>query len=157
MGQDKEKGDGQFPQKVLQLYEQWRAIEPDLKLKNKVDSKTVALLQQPYLNDPELSQWALLKASTTFKLYYAKSNKFVWQMAGRQLQFMKALMCSGGNGVPVLAVPSMYAALKPDGRFIKQVVAMMDGEGSQYTGDEEVDFGENEEGLDDVLGTDGLG
>ncbi|KAK2770404.1 RNA-directed RNA polymerase [Colletotrichum kahawae] len=42
-------------------------------------------------------------------------------LAGIQLQFIKPMAWRGQ--VPVSVVPSMYAALKPDGKFIHQAVS----------------------------------
>ncbi|KAH8898223.1 hypothetical protein GQ53DRAFT_742330 [Thozetella sp. PMI_491] len=119
--------------RIKEIHAEWCKIQPKTLAKNgaKIDSKMVRLLEQQYLPDTEMSHWALLKASTAFKLYYNKSNKFVWQIAGRQLAMIKAMMTKG-DGVPVLAMPLMYAALMPDKRFVKQYVAKLEGSGSDY-------------------------
>lgn len=125
-----------FPQRVTAVYETWKAIQPH---DSKVSSRVLAGLVQEYLPDPELSQWALLRASVAFKLYYTPKPTFVWRMAGRQLCFIKAMMSrSGSGGVPVFVVPSMYAALKPDGKYVRLMAARMEGEqGSEYDKDVE--------------------
>ncbi|KAM7200870.1 RNA dependent RNA polymerase domain containing protein [Naviculisporaceae sp. PSN 640] len=134
--------DFNYQKEVNEVYEKYRAITPKQVTKNgtKVDSKMVRLLEQSFLPDPELSYWAVLKASTTFKLFYKSNPKFVWQMAGRQLAFMKAQMSSGGDGAPALLTPLMYAGLAPDQKFVKQYTARLDGEGSEYPDDEEIDL-----------------
>ncbi|KAK4235595.1 hypothetical protein C8A03DRAFT_46294 [Achaetomium macrosporum] len=141
-----------YPEKVRQLYEKWSAIEPRAVGRagsNRLDAKTAALLEQPYLADrgaAGTSFWALLRASTAFKMFYKRNSKFVWQMAGAQLAFIKAQMssCSRGSpggagkggrwgeGMPLLITPLMYAGLMPDGRFVKRYIAQLEGDGSQY-------------------------
>lgn len=143
-----------FPEKVQQVYAKWCEIEPRIVGRsgsNKIDPKTAAFLEQPYLANREgTGYWALLKASAAFKTYYKTSPKFVWQMAGRQLAFIKAQMTSGGGQAPLLVTPLMYAGLAPDAKFVKQYMARLDGDGSEYPdpGDAEFpddDFGESEE------------
>ena len=122
-----------YPELVKEIYSDWCEIRA-LTLNQhgaKIDSKTILLLEQSYLPDLELSHWALLKASTVFKFYYKKSPKFVWQMAGRQLAMIKAMM-TRGDGVPTLSTPLMYAALVPDKKFVMQLTARMEGFESAY-------------------------
>ena len=142
-----------YPEKVKQVYAKWLAIEPRAAGRagsNRLDPKTAALLEQPYLaahGAGGTSYWALLKASTAFKVYYKTSPKFVWQIAGSQLAFMKAQITSGlggGEGMPLLVTPLMYAGLAPDGRFVKQYVARLEGDGSEYP-DLDEEEGEDEE------------
>jgi hypothetical protein len=145
-----------YPETVKQLYAKWCAIEPRAVShtgSNRVDPKTAAFLEQPYLaNRDGTGYWALLKASTAFKIYHRKRPKFVWQMAGRQLAFIKAQMASGEQA-PILVTPLMYAGLSPDGKFVKQFMARMDGEGSEYLDPEgAVEMGEGE-----GFGEEGLG
>ncbi|KAJ4290026.1 hypothetical protein N0V88_006828 [Collariella sp. IMI 366227] len=132
-----------YPEKVRQLHAKWLAIEPRAIIRtgsNRLDYKTAALLEQPYLSErgagaAATSNWALLKASTAFKIYFKQNPKFVWQMAGMQLAFIKAQMSSSGPGreqMPLLVTPLMYAGLMPDGRFVKQYMARLEGEGSEY-------------------------
>ena len=45
----------------------------------------------------------LLKASLAFKLYHHKGPKFVWQMAGCQLAFIKAQMSSAAAVLQLIA------------------------------------------------------
>ncbi|KAK3322996.1 RNA dependent RNA polymerase-domain-containing protein [Apodospora peruviana] len=150
------KNDTQYPAKVIQVYEHWRAITPRDIIKNgtKVDSRMVQLLEQAHLPDPELSTWALLKASTAFKMYYNNNYRFVWQMAGRQLAFIKALMVSRGDDVPALSTALMYAGMAPDRKFVKQYTARLDGDGSQYPDPEDAaaEFGLTPDGDGDGAG-----
>ncbi len=92
--------------------------------------------------------WALLKASTAFKTYYRTNPRFVWQMAGRQLAFIKAQMTSGPEELqaPLLVTPLMYAGLLTDGKFVKQYLARTDGDGSEFPDFEDGEFGEDAEG-----------
>ena len=148
-----------YPEKVKQVHAQWLAIEPRAVGRagsNRLDPKTAALLEQPYLADHGAggtSYWALLKASTTFRVYYKRSPKFVWQIAGSQLAFIKTQMTSGlggGEGMPLLVTPLMYAGLTPDGRFVKQYIARLEGDGSGYPDldEEEGESGESGRGND---------
>ncbi len=130
-----------YADRVKQVYAQWLAIEPNAVGRagsNRLDPKTAALLEQPYLvarGAGSTSYWALLKASVAFKSYYKRNPKFVWQMAGFQLAFIKAQITGGlrgGEGMPVLVTPLMYAGLAPDGRFVKQYIARQEGDGSEY-------------------------
>jgi len=141
-----------YPEKVKQVHARWLAIEPSATGRegsNRLDPKTAALLEQRYLADrggAGTSHWALLKASTAFRLYYKTNPKFVWQMAGCQLAFIKAQMSpggGGGEGVPLLMTPLMYAGSVPDGRFVKQFIARLEGDGSEYP---DLDDGEGEDG-----------
>lgn len=134
--------DFNYQKEVGEVYEKYRALTPKQVTTNgtKVDSKMVRLLEQSFLPDPELSYWALVKASTTFKLYYNQTPKFVWQMAGRQLAFIKAQMSSDGDGAPALVTPLMYAGLSPDQKFVKQYTARLDGDGSEYPDEEDIDL-----------------
>ncbi|KAK4149366.1 RNA dependent RNA polymerase-domain-containing protein [Chaetomidium leptoderma] len=149
-----------YPVKVKRVYAKWLDIEPRAVGRtgsNRLDPKTAFLLEQPYLAERRAGgtgYWALLKASVAFKMHYKFGSKFVWQMAGCQLAFIKAQMnsgCGGGEGMPLLVTPLMYAGLTPDGRFVKQYVARLEGDGSEYPDLEEegVERGDVDRG-DDV-------
>jgi len=73
----------------------------------------------PSYVSPENSEWALLKASALFASYKKGHSvgKFVWHMAGIDLARLKAEQ--RGGIVPV--VPQMYAMLKPDAKFVRQL------------------------------------
>ncbi|RYP61936.1 hypothetical protein DL771_009943 [Monosporascus sp. 5C6A] len=120
---------------VLEVYDHWRDIEPSFDTdgnneEHRLTEVVAAFLQQPGTHPPELSQWQLLKASLTFREFHYANAKFVWRIAGRQLQFIKALRTGGhGGGPPVPVVPHLYAALRPDNKYIKRVVARDDGGG----------------------------
>ncbi|KAK5653056.1 hypothetical protein OQA88_9342 [Cercophora sp. LCS_1] len=132
---------------VSVVHEMWRGIQPraDAGFGNDV----AAALQSGFLA-PEFGHWELLKASMTFKRFHKFATKFVWRIAGRQLQFIKALgagSCSkecrvcgnravdGGAECRRLAVPvqpHVYEALKPDNKFIGRLGA---GEASDWEDD----------------------
>lgn len=143
-----------YPEKVKRVYAKW--LEIDLASvsnagSNMTDSKTAGLLGQPYLAErgaSATSLWELTKASAAFKMYYRMSPKFVWQIAGCQLAFIKAQVTSGvagggAVGMALLVTPHMYAGLASDGRFVKQYVARLEGDGSEYP---DVDDGEEDVG-----------
>ncbi|KAL2170755.1 hypothetical protein VTG60DRAFT_4503 [Thermothelomyces hinnuleus] len=146
-----------YPDRVKKVYAKWLEIDfasVSSRCSDRIGSKLAALLEQPFLAEGgagATSYWALLKASTAFKLYYNASPKFVWQMAGYQLAFIKAQVSSGVGGMPVLVTPLMYAGLATDGRFVKQYVARLEGDGSEYHGAEGGrDSGDEFEWEDDV-------
>ena len=131
-----------YPDKVKQVYAKWCAIEPRAVGRtgsNRLDPKTAALLEQSFIADRNTTYWALLKASTAFKTYYNTNPKFVWQIAGRQLAFIKAQMVGGSEemAAPVLVTPLMYAGLLPDAKFVRQYAARTEGDGSEYPDFEE--------------------
>lgn len=109
---------------VGQVYRAWSDIKPRVPPQVAGGSNAAWFLVQDGLVHPELSQWELVKASLAFKLYSGK-GRFVWQMAGRQLQAIKALSARsrGLGNAPVVVVPNMYAALKPDNTYIKRLMA----------------------------------
>ncbi|KAK4135212.1 hypothetical protein BT67DRAFT_419358 [Trichocladium antarcticum] len=139
-----------YPEKVRQLYAKWCDIAPRAigrNGSNRLDPKTAALLEPPAdMRNKATCYWALLKASTAFKAYYRSNPRFVWQMAGRQLAFIKAQMAGGPEEpqAPLLVAPLMYAGLLPDGKFVKQYLARTAGDGSEFLEDGE--SGEDGEG-----------
>lgn len=143
-----------FQTKVWYVYGIWRGIKPRFASEETLDP-LANLARQSLLQEglivPELSQWELLKASWTLKQYYSR-GRFPWQMAGRQLQTIKALAVRSrnpGEAVPIVVVPSIYAALKPDSTYIKRLMAREDDdedEDAGYCGDPDFRCGD----LDDV-------
>ncbi|KAJ4419828.1 hypothetical protein N0V82_004763 [Gnomoniopsis sp. IMI 355080] len=123
-------GTQDYREKVEFAYTSWRAIKPRLPESNESDSVQMArkflVEDSPIVQD--LARWELLKASWAFKQYH--QQRFVWQMAGRQLQAIKSLagrkeaMLPSGDEVPVPVVSNMYAALKPDNTYIKRLMAL---------------------------------
>ncbi|KUI72631.1 putative RNA-dependent RNA polymerase SHL2 [Cytospora mali] len=115
--------------KVEYIYGIWRAIKPRIapeEVSDPLADPARKFLLQDGLVVPELSQWELVKASWAYKHYHHQRpyvGRFVWQMAGRQLQAIKALAVQSrpaGDAVPILVVPNMYAALRPDNTYIKR-------------------------------------
>ncbi|GKT93769.1 RNA-dependent RNA polymerase [Colletotrichum tofieldiae] len=127
------KNKDDLPRRISEVYESWRAIQP--RSDGVLDPMVEALLMQPYLGD-NFTQWALLRASMAFKYCYRRKSTFVWRMAGIQLQFIKSMTTAGRDSIPVVVAPSLYAALKPDNKFITQAVSKVRGEGSEYHGHE---------------------
>ncbi|KAI8951653.1 hypothetical protein F4801DRAFT_278187 [Xylaria longipes] len=115
---------GDFEAKLSNTYEKWRKITPT----EKINSKTVLSLCEESLAGVGLSQWDLLKASYCFKLYYKRFPTFPWYIAGYQLAYLKSIAVSQGRSAPpVLMTPEMYAAVRPDGKFVRAVAALNDG------------------------------
>ena len=143
--------------KVLQVYERWRSIKPRITDgQTQLERFASAYLLQPAFLAPEISHWELLKASQTFKLYHKKLPKFTWRIAGRQLQFIKALggssttrRCPGFGSrsneagaacgrVSVPVVSHVYGALRPDNKSIARLTAGTgDGLGWNDVGDDD--------------------
>jgi hypothetical protein len=147
---DRDGADASYGGRVAEVYDKWRAISPEFAggrhTRTENQSKVISLLLDSWMGHDgeashELSRWSILKASMTFKLYHRRLSGFVFRIAGRQLQFIKAL--ASGNGVPALVGPLMYASLVVDKRFVAQYVAMFEGEGSEYMAmDDDTDCGE---------------
>ncbi|OHE90883.1 RNA-directed RNA polymerase [Colletotrichum orchidophilum] len=116
---------------ILEVYELWRTIQP--RPNAALEPMAEALLRQTYAGEDH-TNWALLRASTTFKIFYRRKSNFAWRMAGIQLQFIKAMTTAGPGSVLVPVAPSMYAAMKPDAKFITQAVSKLKDEGSEYPG-----------------------
>nr|ALJ83735.1 RNA-dependent RNA polymerase [Colletotrichum lindemuthianum]ALJ83739.1 RNA-dependent RNA polymerase [Colletotrichum lindemuthianum] len=113
---------------ILEVYESYRAIQP----RPPKMSKPLQALLAAFLNpSEENSTWALLRASTAFYNHH-KKPKFVWWMAGRQLQYIKSQTKATRDNVPVTVVPVMYAALKPDSKLIAHMISMMGEDGTEY-------------------------
>ncbi|KAK2761088.1 RNA-dependent RNA polymerase [Colletotrichum kahawae] len=111
--------ESQRPGLMVEVFKEWCAIRPraDAEL-----SPVLMIWLEPSYASEEHSTWALLRASTSFE-YWHKKPKLVWRMAGIQLQFIKSMAQRGR--APVSVVPNVYAALKPDGKFIHQAVSRM--------------------------------
>lgn len=128
-------GTQDYRENVGHVYATWRAIKPQFPKDFESESSNMA---RKFLIDAsstvqELDRWELLKASWAFKQHHER--RFVWQMAGRQLQAIKALTSRNGvlqpseEGFPVPVISNMYAALKPDNTYIKRLLAMDDDDG----------------------------
>ncbi|TFA98169.1 putative RNA-dependent RNA polymerase SHL2 [Trichoderma ghanense] len=104
-----------YADNVEDLYQKWLDIQPPPELL--LSGEFPALLHDAS-KDSALSNWQLLKASTTFKNHY-KGVKFVWNMAGKQLAYLKAMARSdSGETSKVLVIPEMWGVLRPDKKLI---------------------------------------
>jgi len=134
-----------YSARMSKVYHAYQAIT--LKsLGCKINPFTAFVLGDPWIGDPdEDSQFALLKASVTFKKFYKKGN-FVFNMAGRQLATLKAKASNKGGvgGHLMTVVPSMYAAMNTDQKFIKQYLARNEM-GTGWVEDEEMGEGQGGE------------
>ena len=145
-----------FRADVMEVYGLWRGIEPFLETGHLPDEEVRLVedvrifLLQPGTHHPDLSQWQLLKASMTFKDFHSIHTNFTWQMAGRQLQFIKAMRSSACVGAPTLVVPRLYTALRPDNKYIKRIVARAEGRGGAGDGDDDGGFLDDEDEDDDL-------
>lgn len=114
---------------VQYVYAMWQDIKPRFLADERNETVNIAekFLLEAGSRVLDLSRWELVKASWSFKHYHR--SRFVWQMAGRQLQTIKALAANSGGpfstpNAPVLVASNMYAALKPDNTYIKRLVAL---------------------------------
>ncbi|KAJ4386048.1 hypothetical protein N0V93_008940 [Gnomoniopsis smithogilvyi] len=122
-----------YRENVDQVYTSWRAIKP--RLPESHDADSVRMVRRFLTEDspvvPDLGRWELLKASWTFKHHHQR--RFVWQMAGRQLQAIKALAVRidetfpSAERIPVPVVSNIYAALKPDNTYIQRLTSLDGG------------------------------
>jgi len=144
-----------YRSKILQVYERWRDIQPRITGVDAQLEHFVSALLQPGFLAPEISHWKLLKASLTFKLYHHMLPKFLWRIAGRQLQFIKALgcprcprncrvCCPGLNGestecgrLPVPVMPHVYETLRPDKKYIGKLIEGREGVSWDYEDDDD--------------------
>lgn len=125
-----------YSDKVKIVYEIWNAIQPRLPapMDDSTYDTSAILLRELMADDdedmatPELGRWELLKASWAYKQHHYR-QRFVWQMAGRQLHHLKALAVAGS----VLVAPHMYAALKTDNVYIKRLMARVT-DGDHFAG-----------------------
>ncbi|KAF4944076.1 hypothetical protein FGADI_12958 [Fusarium gaditjirri] len=112
--------------KVVPIHERWKDILPTAKGNSPVASLITSSLEEGAGRSKDLGPWDLLKASLTFKRYH-KHARFVWQIAGRQLQFIKAWRGRGGDEndilLPIPVVSRMYRILRPDTRRIERILA----------------------------------
>lgn len=128
-----------FAETVQRTYTSWQGIQP----RGDVPEAVVRRLHRGYA---QTSEWALLKASTTFKVYHKLKPRFVWQMAGLHLclikwQVVTETQVSLGR-MPAMLTPPMYAITKVDPRAVNQIVERQMDPG--------IDEDENEDGEDDA-------
>lgn len=134
------KGMQDYRENVGHVYATWRAIKPQFPKGYESESSNMArmFLVEASSTVQDLGLWELLKASWAFKQHHER--RFVWQMAGRQIQAIKALTSRNGGaqpaeeGLPVPVVSNIYAALKPDSTYIKRLLAMDDDDNDDDVG-----------------------
>jgi hypothetical protein len=97
---------------LLEFYEQFHDIQPHIEA-----AHTRALLLG--FGNPEVSQWAILKASALFSSYPKKYvSNMVWWLAGKQYMRIKA---DAGPGASHSVTPGMYIIQKPDATLIRRM------------------------------------
>jgi len=126
-----------FPSKLEAAYQKWLSIRPpeeclaDRALRVQLFGAAAAATG---VETPDShSYWGKLKASVTFKLFQYSSVRFVFRVAGRQLQAIKAERCTArdsGDGGPVPMIPGMYALHRPHNKLINSLMAP--GKDEQY-------------------------
>lgn len=126
-----------FSEMVQQTYSSWQDIKPE-------EGLPETTLKRLHRSSPQFSEWALLKASTTFNLFRELKPRFVWQMAGWHLCYIKWQAVSERDGVgrfSAVLTSAMYAITKTDPRSVNYLVESQaslrtEGDGD---GDEEDD------------------
>jgi hypothetical protein len=108
-------GKANYLAKVASVHERWVSISPQIAKRSAVAEAVIWTLTRPSTHSAQLGTWQLLKASLSFKLYH-NTRKFLWCIAGRQLQFIK----SSKARVPIPVTPRTYKVLRPDGKRIHQ-------------------------------------
>ncbi|KAJ0118190.1 hypothetical protein J7T55_008973 [Diaporthe amygdali] len=132
-----------FSERAQRTHSSWLAIQP---------SKDVpeAVLERLHRGYKHTSEWALLKASTTFKQYYYTKPRFAWQMAGWHLCYIKWQAVSETQAdvgrMPAVFTSTMHAITKIDKRAIDRVVEYHTSRDTDGSGDGDDD----EDGEDDA-------
>jgi hypothetical protein len=101
---------------LADLYERYQTISP-----SNPDTPLTRWLLPSCLPDPDMSEWALLKASVLFDSYPGDiKRQMAWVLAGKQLCHLKVRWSdSGASGMSVTA--RMYAIGKPNSSLIKRL------------------------------------
>ncbi|KAK4083650.1 uncharacterized protein Triagg1_1312 [Trichoderma aggressivum f. europaeum] len=136
-----------YANKVDALYQKWLDIQLPAEL---FASGEFPELVHDINKNSAMSNWELLKASTAFKKHYNNGYKFVWNMAGKQLGFIKAMAHRvPGETSKVLVVPWMWGVLRPDKKLITSL--MLQREAASAVALEEVfDFDDDGTVIDDA-------
>lgn len=139
-----------FSAKLKEIFEEWVLIQPPKEL---MSSKAVMGLLDHWNKDPAMSKWALLKASTMFKLCHRSGYKMVWRLAGQQLARIKATASRGDGDVSAVTITApMWSVLRPDTKRITLLAARREGsqDNESIAAIEEIsEFDENGTQLDD--------
>ncbi|KKY32504.1 hypothetical protein UCDDA912_g07540 [Diaporthe ampelina] len=127
-----------FAEMVQRTYSSWQGIQPS----EDVPEATLRRLRRGYA---PTSEWSLLKASTTFKLYYKTKPRFAWQMAGWHLCFIKWQVVTerqaAENRMSAVLTSPMHSITKVDPRAVNHLVGIQTSLGIEGVGfeDEEDD------------------
>ncbi|KAM0287733.1 hypothetical protein ACHAQH_000264 [Verticillium albo-atrum] len=136
-----------FTETAQKVYERWQAIEVPPKA---LGNKEIDLYLRKGSSSLLFNNWALLKASTTFKTYHQSAERFVWNIAGRQLAWIKALSGTKGQSGPIAVAPYMYAILRPDPGLVKGIMAKKGSTDGQSVGIDDVEYDEEGAQMDDA-------
>jgi hypothetical protein len=138
----------EFAQIRDECFELFCAIRPE----DETTDLAHNLLETWHNNTPELSQWALLRASAAFANSPKENHRFVWWMAGRQLCQLKAMQTQLGF-VPL--THEMYAMLKPDATIVKRRLwELEEKEAGFRVPEEEDEYGIEDDYFDEVVVSD---
>ncbi|KAH7248283.1 RNA dependent RNA polymerase-domain-containing protein [Fusarium solani] len=107
--------------KAVPACDSWRKIVPRVDCKSEVALAMMWSLKRQPFPQPDLDIWQLLKASLTFKLYHHRCPRFVWQVSGRQLQFIKASKGVASTQRPIPVIENMYRILRPYGKRLNKL------------------------------------
>ncbi|KAM0631708.1 hypothetical protein ACHAPW_005351 [Verticillium nonalfalfae] len=141
------KAGGKYTEAVQAIHNQWQSLAvPESASGN--DKLKIYLAAGS--SAPPFDTWALLKASTTFKEYYRSSSSFVWNIAGRQLAWIKASSRTEGPAGPVAVTSSMYAILRPDSGLVKGIMAKKCSADGQSVVLDDVEYDEDGTQIDDT-------
>ncbi|KAK2608642.1 hypothetical protein QQS21_002871 [Conoideocrella luteorostrata] len=114
-----------FTDRIASFYPQWQQIQPPAELRT---SKFVQMLLEDGSTNPHISNWELLKASCAIQRRTKHSSLFVWYMSAHQLLHLKQQASSERiTGV----IPEVYAALRPNWKYIARLRANRTGEAEE--------------------------
>lgn len=113
-----------FAEMVQQTFNSWQRIQPS-------GDVPEAVVRRLLHGHAQTTEWALLKASTTFKMYYDLKPRLVWQMAGWHLCFIKWQVVTETQApmgrMPAMLTPPMFAITKVDPRAVNHLVELQTG------------------------------
>lgn len=109
-----------YVDKAIPACDAWRKIAPRVDCKSEMALAVMWSLRRRPFPRPDLDDWQLLKASLTFKLYHQRPW-FVWQVSGRQLQYIKASKGAASTQRPIPVIQNMYRILRPYGKRLNKL------------------------------------
>lgn len=115
------KDDLTFDAKVWRIYDLFQVIQPE-----GFKGTLREIITLSHRQGQQHSEWSLLKASTYYKNYYNRST-FIWWIIGSELQEIKTKASRGGPTVTLNAM--MYAAMRPDPKYVRARDARREGIG----------------------------